>query len=183
MLIADKILSDDEAECNIEITSEELEKAANRDPVMRYPVLSARTVYDGKISVGVPAYWYEDTEDYDGYFYYDNIYDEEDADTLWNTSYVDIFREEYTVDTIDEEYNDFMEYLEDEYGAEKIDTIGATGYVALDYDEEDGYYSEIFITRDKDSIYYVTVGYHENFADIAEPLAKEVIDSVKINNK
>ncbi len=180
MLVADKILADNGAECNIKITDDELNEVVNQDPIMRYPTLKTVKIFDDKFTIDVPAYWYEETENDEYYYYYEAGVDYEDGFNLWNDSYVYLQVERYTPETVNEEYEKLINSLSENNEIKEITFNSLNGYVVSDY--ADGYYIESFVMYDDANIYYAEFSYFEDYIDVAIPFIEEMIGSMSINN-
>ena len=177
-VVAQKILADTGAECNISITQDELDEAMKQEPVIPLPVMQQCTMDELGMSFSYPYLWDMDDISENGEVSYMMVSRYEE-DNLWDMSlmYFDAYMPDEGVDlqTIMDSYK------EEGYDVEEM-TIG--GYPAMKVVEmresESGSVFKIsFVGIQKDDI-FITYDYyiHEDFGDDADPLFDAIIDSI-----
>lgn len=177
-VLAQKILADTGAECNIAITQEELDEAMKQDPEIPLPVMQQCTMEDLGITFSYPYLWDMEDISENGEVSY-MLVSRYEEDNIWDMSMLllDAYMPEEDVD---------LELAKESYTADGCDvediTIG--GYPAMKVDalmetDTGNVFQTTFVGIQKDDI-LITFEYfiHEDFGDDAVPLFDAITESI-----
>ena len=177
-VLAQKILSDTGAECNIAITQEELDEAMKQDPVIPLPVMQQCTMEELGITFSYPYLWDMEDVSENGEISYALTSRYED-DNVWDMSllFFDAYLPEEGVD---------LQLAMESYTADGFDveekTIGgfpAMEVVAMQENDYGDVCKTTFVAIQKDDILFTFDFYiYEELGDDADPMFDAIIDSI-----
>ncbi|MEZ3462603.1 MAG: prolyl oligopeptidase family serine peptidase [Lachnospiraceae bacterium] len=177
-VLAQKILSDTGAECNIAITQEELDEAMKQDPVIPLPVMQQCTMEELGITFSYPYLWDMEDVSENGEISYTLTSRYED-DNVWDMSllFFDAYLPEEGVD---------LQLAMESYTADGFDveekTIGgfpAMEVVAMQENDYGDVCKTTFVAIQKDDILFTFDFYiYEELGDDADPMFDAIIDSI-----
>lgn len=177
-VVAQKILADTGAECNISITQEELDRAMKQEPEIPLPVMQQCTMDDLGIRFSYPYLW--DMEDLSEYGEFScKLLSRYEEDNIWDMSvmFFDAYMPEEGVDL--QMVKD--SYTEDGYDVREM-TIGgfpAIEVAALMETDSGNIFQTTLVGIQKDDIFITFDFYiHEDFGDDADPLFDAIVDSI-----
>ncbi|MCI8463253.1 MAG: prolyl oligopeptidase family serine peptidase [Lachnospiraceae bacterium] len=178
-LLAEKILADTEAECNISITQEELESALNTEPEIPLPAMLTYNMDALGLSFSLPYIWEFSQDSEDDPFCFTSPYD---GDNIWDMStlYMDV----YSMENPDSYLADMAEYMETQEGYQ-TQTTTVDGAPALDCfgsttnDNGSVFRNRYIIIQREDHFVELDFYIHESFESDADTLYQTIIDSLR----
>lgn len=178
-LLAEKILADTDAECNISITEEELASALEKEPEIPLPAMLTYNMDSMGMSFSLPYIWELTQEAEEDPFLFASPYE---GDNVWDMStfYMDM----YSAENPDTYLTDAAKYMETENGY-KTQIISVDGCTALDcigtaYDDNGTAFRNRYLIIERED-HFVELDFyiHESFGNDADTLYQTVIDSFR----
>ena len=179
-LLAQKVLADTGAECNIALTQQELEQAMDSQPEIPLPAMSRYRNDQIGVSFQYPYIWQiQDTSDGDFQL---TMYSQYEEDNTWDMS-------SFYFSAYQESGSDYFQYLQEflemeGYQVEKTEVSGAAALQATGTQTNDNgstFHNRFLLIQKGDTYLEFDFYIHEDFGSDADPLFQAIVDSIVLD--
>lgn len=179
-VLAQKILADTGAECNISITQEELDEAMEQEPQIPLPVMQQYTMEEMGISFSYPYLWDVTDVSSDGEISY-MLTSRYEGDNIWDLSvlYFDVYTPDEGLDL--QMMKEAVEAGGYDMQEQTVSGFPAMKAVGLQENDNGSVFNDILVAIQKDDILVTFEFYiHEDFGSDADPLFDAIIESISL---